>query len=164
MKWEVLRMGLFDIFKKKNAVSTAPKSSSAEPTLMDDIPVAADWIVAALNSSGYVVDYSLESLKEVDRFFDEQSGPDGILQRHGVGRILFAIGSYVGQVAIKCCGGHWVTDDTDPQGEINIEVVLADGTHMWPAQRAIKRYQLGSEESMYAYLLAASGKGTPLTF
>ena len=102
-------MGLFDIFKKKTEVTTASKSNVVEPTLMDDIPVAADWIVAALNSSGYVVDYSLESLKEVDRFFDEQSGPDGILQRHGVGRILFAIASYVGQVAIKCCAGHiWV--------------------------------------------------------
>jgi len=34
--------------------------------------LASDWVTKALNSSGYKADYSLESIKEIDRFFDEQ--------------------------------------------------------------------------------------------
>ncbi|WP_455714891.1 hypothetical protein [Anaerosporobacter sp.] len=54
-------MSLIDrLFKKKNI-----------NTLEEDIFSAAEWVVRALNSSGYKVDYSLESMRELDRFFDE---------------------------------------------------------------------------------------------
>jgi len=41
------------------------------PTLLEDINAASDWIVGALNYSGYKVSMDLESLREVDRFFNE---------------------------------------------------------------------------------------------
>lgn len=40
-----------------------------EPSLEDDIRSASEWVVRALNVSGYNADYSLESMKEIDRFF-----------------------------------------------------------------------------------------------
>lgn len=52
-------------------------------------------------------------------FFDEQNKPNGILAKN-TGAILFALFSYVGNVAIKAADGRWNTDDNDPQGEINI--------------------------------------------
>ena len=94
-------------------------------------------------------------MKEIDRFFDEQSGPDGILSRNR-GQILFSLGSYVGQTAIKLHGGSWITDDSSPEGEINASVKLPDGTLIWPMIRCMKRYQAGSEESLFAYLYVLS--------
>ncbi len=139
-------MGIFN--KKKPSPAPAPKT-----TLAQDIPVAAAWVVKALNSSGYRADYTLESMKELDRFFDEQSGPGGILSQNR-GQILFALGSFVGETAIRLWGGKWLTDDSDPEGEMNIAVELASGVRFWPVVRCMKRCKLGPEESLYAYLLA----------
>ncbi len=126
-------------------------------TLEQDIHRSAEWIVSALNQSGYKADYSLESMKEIDRFFDEQSGEGGIISRNR-GQILFALGSYVGETVIRLYGGEWVTNDNDPQGEINIAVKLANGTVMWPVVKCMKRYQNGTEDSIYAYAYVLSDK------
>ena len=139
-------MGIFN--KKKPSPAPAPKT-----TLAQDIPVATAWVVKALNSSGYRADYTLESMKELDRFFDEQSGPGGILSQNR-GQILFGLGSYVGETAIRLWGGRWLTDDSDPEGEMNIAVELASGVRFWPVVRCMKRCRLGPEESLHAYLLA----------
>lgn len=47
------------------------------------------------------------------------------------------------------CGG---IDDSDPKGEINIAVELANGSVIRPVIRCMKRYDAGAEESIYAYL------------
>lgn len=124
--------------------------SNKKPTLLQDIMTSKDWIARALNSSNYVADFSIGSLKEIDRFFDEQNTPDGILNRNR-GQILFALGAYIGEVIISVCGGEWLTDDSDPQGEVNIAVKLKDGSIIFPVQRAMKRYMNGNEDSIYDY-------------
>ena len=124
--------------------------SSQKPTLLQDIMTSKDWIAMALNSSNYAADFSINSFKEIDRFFDEQNTPDGILSRNR-GQILFALGAYIGEVIISVCGGEWLTDDNDPQGEVNIAVRLKNGTIIFPVQRAMKRYMNGKEDSIYDY-------------
>lgn len=124
--------------------------SNQKPTLLQDIMTSKDWIAMALNSSNYAADFSINSFKEIDRFFDEQNTPDGILSRNR-GQILFALGAYIGEVIISMCGGEWLTDDSDPQGEVNIAVRLKDGTIIFPVQRAMKRYMNGKEDSIYDY-------------
>lgn len=126
-------------------------------TLKQDILLASEWVVKALNSSGYAADYSLESMKEIDRFFDEQNTPSGILAQNR-GQIIFALGAYVGQTAIKLYGGEWIADDNDPNGEIGISVRLADGSTIWPVIKCMKRYESGAEESIYAYLYVLGKK------
>lgn len=137
-------MGLMDKILKHN-----------KPTLEEDIHSACEWVVTALNSSAYKADYTLESMKEIDRFFDEQSGEGGIISK-GRGRIIFAIGSYIGETVIRLFGGKWLTDDSDPQGEITAAVQLDNGTVIFPMQRVIKRYQNGSEDGIYAYVYVLS--------
>ncbi len=127
-----------------------------KPTLEDDIHSACAWIVTALNTSGYKADYTLESMKEIDRFFDEQSGAGGIITPERRGNIIFSIAAYIGETVIKLYGGKWITDDNDPMGEVNIAVQLDNGTIIFPAQRAMKRYQNGNEDSIYAYVYVLS--------
>lgn len=137
------------------------KPPEETPTLYEDIHTACEWVVMALNSSGYKADYTLESMKEIDRFIDEQSGENGIISR-GRGKILFSLGCYVGETVIRLYGGKWHTDDNDPQGEINASVELDNGTVICPIQRVIKRYQNGSEDGIYAYVYVLSPDKTQL--
>lgn len=121
------------------------------PTLLQDIYTHSDWIIKALNSSGYAVDYSVDSMKEIDRFIDEQNLPGGLIERNR-GQIIFALGAFIGQTTIKLYGGEWITDDNDPRGELEIAVKLPNGFLMWLVQKCIKRIQLGQEESIYSYV------------
>ena len=136
-------MGLLDKMLGKG------KRQPAAPTLMEDIPKAAWWLEEAMTSSGYVLDGTLESFQELDRFIDEQKRPGGLLDGKA-GSKLFGMGAYVGQTLIAQLGGRWETDDRDPQGEVNIAVTLSSGT-VWPVQRVMKRFSNGPEDSLYAY-------------
>lgn len=123
-------------------------------TITEDIDVAADWIAKALSSSGYAADFSPSSLWEIDRFFDEHSKsgeaiPGGLLS-DDLGSRLFSIGAYVGEVIRRSIGGEWHGDDSDPQAEINVELVVADST-CWPVQRVMKRFKNGAEDGIAAY-------------
>ncbi len=145
-------MGLFGkLFgKKQPAANPQPVSK-----LIDDIKPSAQWIVMAMTSSGYKVDFTIDSMKEIDRFFDEQNNPNGILANNR-GTILFSIGCYIGETIIKNFGGCWITDDNDPQGEINMAVKMTDGTVLFPVQRCMKRFMNGAEDGIYAYVYVLS--------
>ncbi len=125
-------------------------------TLLQDIYTYSDWIIKTLNSSGYAVDYTVDSMKEIDRFIDEQNVPDGLIEKNR-GQIIFALGAFIGQTTIKLYGGEWITDDNNPRGELEIAIKLPNGFIMWPVQKCIKRCQLGQEESIYSYVRAISG-------
>jgi hypothetical protein len=63
-------------------------------TIKEDIATASDWISRALQSSGYHADFSPQSLREIDRFFDEHSAngspkPGGLLAE-SLGSRIFA--------------------------------------------------------------------------
>jgi len=154
-KEEKIQMGIkniLSIMEKKDTQKedTQKTDTQSASTLEEDIPKAAEWVVNALNASGYKADYTLESMKEIDRFFDEQCGPEGILEKYNRGWILFSLGSYIGQTVIRLHGGKWITNDDDPEGEINIAVETVEGVTMWPVIRCMKRYKNGPEDSVYA--------------
>lgn len=124
-----------------------------------DTKASAEWIAKALSTSGYKADFSLESLKEVDRFFDDQA-PNGHPKQGGllasdVGTRLFALGSYVGEVIRRASGGEWEGDDRDPQAELKIALKLKSGTTLWPVQRIVKRFKNSNEDGIYVYGFAA---------
>lgn len=127
-------------------------------SLVEDLDVSARWIARALSSSGYLADFSPASLWTIDRFFDDNSvaglpRPGGLLATDLGGR-LFALGAYIGEVIRRASGAQWRTDDQDPHGEVNVELVLPDGTIIWPAQRVMKRFQNGAEDGLAAYAAA----------
>lgn len=123
--------------------------------VIEDAKAAAEWVAKALTASGYRADFSLPSLFEIDRFFDEHSKggkavPGGLLSSDIGGR-LFAIGAYVGEVIRRAKGGEWRGDDKNPRAEAEIALHLPDGTICWPVQRTMKRFTEGRQESLGAY-------------
>jgi hypothetical protein len=136
--------------------------AASKPTVVSDAEKAANWIVTALAASGYRVDFSMESLQEIERFFTEHSNEGkpkaGGLLSQDIGARLFALGSYVGEVIRREGKGEWVVSDGDPQAEINIAVRLPPDVLLWPVQRVMKRLRNGPEENIYHYGLAALGR------
>ena len=123
--------------------------------IIEDAQRAAEWISQALQSSGYRADFSPESLWQIDFFFDDHSrngeAIEGGLLAEDLGKRLFALGAYVGEVLRRNIGGEWYGDDTDPQAEVNIELRLATGAKCWPVQRVMKRFKNGPEDSIAVY-------------
>lgn len=136
------------LFKKKEAVQ---ETSS----LIEDLEKAALWAAENLTASGYLADYSLDSLKDLDRFFETER--TGLLAEHeDRGVVLFTLGAYLGQVALKVHGGSWQTDDQDPQAELHAKVLLETGQAFQPVMACISRYQYPRSQSLYAFV---SGMG-----
>lgn len=132
--------------------------------ILDEIAPSADWVANALQQSGYAADFSMTSLHEVDRFFDDHSEqgqprPDGLLAEQ-TGARLFALGAYVGEVIRRNHDGHWHVDDDDPKPELNVEVRLPEGTRLWPVQRMMNRLIDGPEAGVAFYATAASTRST----
>jgi hypothetical protein len=139
-------MGLFG---KKQA------ETPEDNQVVRDAGAMAVWIAKALSQSGYKADLSLESLREIDRFFEEHASagvarPDGLLSQD-FGKRIFALGSYCGEVVRRVVGGKWSVDPADPAAEVNIQLTTGSGGICWPVQRVIKRFQLGPEEGLYAW-------------
>ncbi|WP_376703504.1 hypothetical protein RQ479_30715 [Mesorhizobium sp. ISC25] len=132
----------------------ASQTTSAPRRLQGDIPIAARWISNALQSSGYGADFSPQSISEVERFFREQTKDEepisGGLMSQDIGPRLFALGCYCGEVLRKELGGHWLTNDDDPEGEINAALEVGSGVICWPMQRVMKRLR-SSEDDLVAW-------------
>lgn len=143
----------------QNLGAATNTNMSTQSRVVSDALAAAEQIARALSQSGYRADFSLESLRQVDRFFDEhaangQPKPGGLLSEQ-LGARLFAIGAYVGEVIRRQNGGQWQGDDNDPQAEINIAVRLKTGAILWPVQRVMKRFKNGAEDGIWIYGAAA---------
>lgn len=119
-------------------------------SLYIDIISMSTWVKRALLSSGYRVDDPEKCMSEIDRFFDEQNKPGGILSEH-TGQILFALGAFIGRTAINQYGGDWETDDNDPEGELKCAVCLPNGVRFFPMARCARRYRNGDEDSIRDY-------------
>jgi len=124
--------------------------------LLQDIKTGADWLVTAFKGDKYELDYSIQSLIEIDKFFNANTKNGAAIKggrlSNNPGSILFSIGAYVGETFIKnIAGATWQTDDNDPQGEINVAVKLPDGAVVFPVQKVISRFKNGAEDSIYVY-------------
>jgi hypothetical protein len=125
-------------------------------TLQQDIKAQASWIVKAFKADELKLDYTIDSFKEIDKFFDVHSKhgqpiPNGRLSQN-LGPILFSIGAYVGETLIKNVPGTvWQTDESEEDAEITAALLFPDGGQAWPMQKVIKRFQNGEEDGIYAY-------------
>lgn len=125
--------------------------------LQDDIRSSSEWIIKAFAADGYKLDYTIDSLIQVDVFFkdnmkDGKPKPGGRLPVPGFGPILFSIGAYVGETLLKSVpGAVWITDDTADDGEMTASIKFPNGEECWPIQRVMKRFSEGPDDSIYPY-------------
>jgi hypothetical protein len=142
-----------------NAAETVPiKRASPEafrPSIVKDAVEAADWMAKLLADWGYKADFSLDSLKDVDRFIDEEA-PDGKPKPGGhlaqqFGAHIFGLGAYLGETIRRQGGGQWEGNDRDTWPEVTLAVRLKSGTVLWPTQRVLKRLENGAENGLYPY-------------
>lgn len=127
-------------------------------TLKEDIKAQSDWIVKAFAEDGFKLDHTMESLIEIDRFFvanmrNGKAKRGGRLYGRGLGGKLFSIGAYVGETIIKNVqGAEWITDDNEPEGELNVLLRLPNSEQIWPIQKVMMRFKNGSEDTIYPYI------------
>ena len=125
-------------------------------TLKEDIRTQADWLVKAFEEDDCTLDYTVESFIGLDIFFQRYS-KDGELISKGrlakhFGPLMFAISSYIAVTLLKNVPNSvLITNDKDPQSEINYSVKFPDGTICKPGLRLIKRFQNGLEDGLYPY-------------
>jgi hypothetical protein len=74
---------------------------------------------------------------------------------------IFALGSYIGEVVRRQVGGEWLSDESGPDGEINVTLELPGGTLCWPIERAMKRFYNGSEDGIAFWGETAISRGKP---
>ena len=153
------RRGLLGLIAGLAGLFAAKPGKAA--SLAHDIPSAAAWIAAALITSGYRADFTMVSIGEIERFFDENASsgiavPGGLLSED-FGLRLFSLGSYCGEVLRREVGGQWITDNSDPAGEMNASLKLANGVTCWPIQRVMKRFQ--SPENNLVHWAASLSEG-----
>jgi hypothetical protein len=142
-----------------SAAETVPiKRASPDafrPSIVRDAVEAADWMAQSLAGWGYKADFSLDSLKEVDRFIDDEA-PSGkpkpgshLAQQFGAN--MFGLGAYLGETIRRLGEGQWEGNDRDAWPEVTLAVRLKSGAMVWPTQRMIKRFENGTENGLYPY-------------
>jgi len=125
------------------------------PSIVRDAVEAADWMAKSLAGWGYKADYSLDSLKDVDRFIDDEAPggkpkPGGHLSQQ-FGTHMFGLGAYVGETIRRLGDGQWEGNDRDAWPEVTLAVRLKSGAVLWPTQRMLKRFENGKENGLYPY-------------
>ncbi len=133
-------------------------------SIIDDMQSAAESIAVTAADAGYAFNFSPASLTEVERFIDEnvtkgEPRPGGLLSKD-LGKRVFALGAYVGEVIRRAAGGEWVPDDT-PDAELTVALRTPDGRQLWPTQRVMKRIIAGNEESLVIYATKVGGVELP---
>jgi hypothetical protein len=128
---------------------------ASRPSIVRDAIEAADWMAKSLADLGYKTDFSLESLKEVDRFIDDEA-PDGKPKPGShlaaqFGTQIFGLGAYLGETIRRQGDGQWEGNDRDAWPEVTLAVRLKSGTLVRPTQRVLKRLETGPENGLYPF-------------
>ena len=114
-------------------------------------------VTAAHDISGLSLDYSPESLEEIDALiesFAAQTSPESVAST------LFCFGCYVGEVLIRHLKGEWVLTAASPMknyAQWPLVTKMQD-EHYWnPIGKVFKRFEEGESESVRYLFSVARG-------
>jgi hypothetical protein len=121
---------------------------------------------------GYVLDGSVKSVREIDRFIkenwdDKSKKPvPGSILAENFGIIMFSLACYVGEVLVNV-GGEWHFEEDNPQWGMTATVTMNDGGVCCPAQRLMERLSQDPEDllknDLYFYTWSIAKNVTGVT-
>lgn len=119
------------------------------PPTPEAAPKHAELCVAAVkNVDNVELDYSIESLRELDQII-EQLRADGTTSEQ-IGETLYAFGCYVGEVLVRNASGRWVESSHMPlAGPGGFPLVQYGEKSVWnPIGKVFKRLEEGPEHDL----------------
>ena len=96
-------------------------------SILEDIKKQSDWIVQAFKEDGLILDFTIRSFIQIDKFFELHSDngepkPGGRLSKN-LGIIIFSIGCYIGETFIRNIpDAVWIADENDPESLVNAAI------------------------------------------
>ncbi|MFD8972208.1 hypothetical protein [Streptomyces sp. NPDC059593] len=126
---------------------------------------AADFVSRATARTRLPLDYSVASLRIVDRVVDglrrTTDDPSAVRQA------LQGLGAYAGEVFVRRFGACWVDFDEDNYGFFRqpVGVRSADGRAWNPLGKVVNRFELGAAESVHelSFLFPGRVPASPIT-
>lgn len=168
-------MGMFKKLFGKASQQSAPGHAGADEDAWDDtyglalphpatpenMPLLADVAVRdAAQDEGVTLDYSIESLREVDRILIGYHTRGVVLG--SILETVFCYGCYVGEVMRRQSGETWARS---PRPELMGKLPVlrsAGGSVTAPIAKAFKCVQNGEEDSTYALALMSGSVSMPV--
>lgn len=151
-------MGWIQAFKRAfsggaGADPAAPvREETAGACLAREMAQEAAGFAAALGALGYRADFTVESLEELERFFQEETGPNGILTGACEGR-LKGLAAYLGESLRQAWGGAWEDGEDGPR------LRLENGAVRDVLFTVRRRWETGEGEPFAAYAVRAGQSG-----
>jgi hypothetical protein len=119
---------------------------------------AGDIVAAAAEISGVALDYSADSLKDVDDII-ERMRQDGCTSEQ-LAETLFGFGCYVGEVFVRQAGGRWRNAADTAMADLAgfpLVVELGEEHFCNPIGKVFKRLENGEEDNLpYFYQVFTS--------
>ena len=125
-------------------------------TINEHIKRYSDWIVKCFATENLHLDYSIDSLKCLDKFLADNvtngiPNINGILYKNHK-KILYGIGVYLGEtLKMSLPDSQWLTKKENGVDQLTGEFILPNGTQVFPLGRVIRRFENGEEDSIYPY-------------
>jgi len=119
-------------------------------TIKEDLQASAAWIVAYFGSDRILLDYSIDSFRSIDIFFDQRAANGRTSQ--DIDEILFSLGAYVGETILKNVqGSFWIIEDNGPQEKMGAAIKLPNGKTIRPIQKVNDRFQKAAGDGIYTF-------------
>ncbi|MGW7411503.1 hypothetical protein [Streptomyces sp. NPDC054863] len=122
--------------------------------------IAQGYVERVTMGNRLPLDFSVKSLRIVDFLIDELRNGEGGTDQADLGRNLFGLGAYVGEVLVRNAGSKWV-DLGEPERDYfqqRVGMRMADGMLRSPLSKVANRYEVGPEESLELYYLTLPGR------
>jgi len=130
-----------------------------EPTPANARCFAADIVAAATKANGANLDYTIDSLRQVDAII-ESFRSDGVTSDQ-VAETLFGFGCYVGEVIVRRGEGKWRAAVETPMAQFaGFPLVVQHGSDGYcnPIGKAFKLLENGPEDSLWYFYQAIVAK------
>ena len=118
------------------------------PTPENASEIAGMLIPFVEKNYGVTLDYSVQSLRQVDGMIDDLRQDQ---QFEALQPLLFTIGCYVGEVFVRHADASWKTTESMGMGSVAsapIVIAMPDGRGCNPVGKAYKRFQNGPEDNL----------------